>query len=129
MPAEVHSGSTRAEDFLGKIVEVTIDRVLGTHHPEHLDIAYGVNYGYVPGTRSPDGEELDAYVLGVEEPLQEFRGRCIGIIRRSSESDDKLIVVPEGASFDVPAIKSLVAFQERFFRSVLIREFVTCELY
>ena len=70
MPAKVHSGFARAEDFLGKMVEVTVDRPLGTRHLRHPAIVYSVNYGYVP------------YVLGVEEPLREFRGRCAGIVRR-----------------------------------------------
>ena len=54
--------------YLGKEVTVKIDRPLGTKHPKHGFI-YQCNYGYIPNTISGDGEELDAYVLGVHKPL------------------------------------------------------------
>ena len=41
-----------------------------------------VNYGYVPDTVSIDGEELDAYILGVDEPVESFTGECIAILQR-----------------------------------------------
>ena len=66
------------KEYLNKRVDVEIDRPMGTKHPKHGFI-YPVNYGFIPGTISGDGEELDAYVLGVFEPLNEFKGRCIGI--------------------------------------------------
>ena len=51
-------------------VKVIIDRPLGTYHTKHKDIFYSVNYGYVEGVIAPDGEEQDAYVLGVDKPLK-----------------------------------------------------------
>ena len=60
-----------ARTFLGQMVTVTIDRPRGSHHPRHGHL-YPVNYGYLPGTRAPDGEALDAYVLGAGR-LQAFR--------------------------------------------------------
>lgn len=65
--------SVIANDYLGKNVSIVIDRKLGTKHPKHGFI-YMVNYGYVPNTISGDGEELDAYLLGVFEPVDEFIG-------------------------------------------------------
>jgi inorganic pyrophosphatase len=53
---------TNATDFLGKIVEAKIDRPLGSKHPQY-SFTYPVNYGFIPNTSSPDGEELDAYIL------------------------------------------------------------------
>ena len=82
---------TNAKDYLGKIVTVEIDRALGTKHPKHGFI-YTVNYGYIEGTISGDGEELDAYVLGVFEPCKEFTGRVISYIHRTNDNDDKLII-------------------------------------
>lgn len=49
---------TNARDFLGQEVEVVVDRPLGSKHPKH-GFAYEANYGYIPGTKSPDGEELE----------------------------------------------------------------------
>ena len=57
---------TNAKDFLGKEVEVIMDRKLGTLHPKH-GFTYMLNYGYIPNTISGDGEELDAYVLGIDK--------------------------------------------------------------
>ena len=46
--------------YLGNIVNVKIDRPLGTKHQKHGFI-YPVNYGYVPDTISGDGEKLIFY--------------------------------------------------------------------
>jgi inorganic pyrophosphatase len=51
-----------ATDYLGKIVTITIDRSLHSKHPKH-GFVYELNYGFVPNTTAPDGEELDAYIL------------------------------------------------------------------
>ena len=110
----------RPRDFLNTIVTVKIDRSLGSHHPQH-GFVYPVNYGYVPGTIAPDGEPIDAYVLGVFEPIEVFTGRCIAIIQRLDDDDDKLIVVPEDRQFSDEQIQALVEFQERCFASIIQR--------
>ena len=107
-------------DFLEKIVTIKIDRPLGSSHPEHVFI-YPVNYGYVPDTQSPDGEALDAYVLGIFEPIAEFTGRCMAVIHRLDDDDDKLVVVPEGITYSDDQICALTEFQEQFFQSTIIR--------
>lgn len=106
-------------DYLNKTIEVKIDRPLGSKHPKHGYI-YPVNYGYVPNTISGDGEELDCYVLGVFEPVDEFKGKCIAIIHRINDNDDKLIVVPENRRFSKQEIEVLIEFQERFFKHEII---------
>lgn len=110
----------KASNFIGKVVEVEMDRPLGTRHPKH-NFMYTVNYGYVPGTVSGDGEELDAYVLGVFEPLNNYIGKCIAVIHRTNDDDDKLVVVPEGKNYTDEEIRVLTEFQERFFESEIIR--------
>ena len=67
---------TNAKDLLGKIVTVKMDRELGTRHPKH-GFMYMLNYGYIPNTISGDGEELDAYVLGIFEPTEEYIGKFL----------------------------------------------------
>lgn len=109
-----------AKDFIGKTVEVEMDRPLGTRHPKH-GFMYCVNYGFVPGTVSGDGEELDAYLLGVFEPLQSYIGKCIAIIHRINDDDDKLVVVPVGKNYTDEEIRVLTEFQERYFESEIIR--------
>ena len=96
-----------------------MDRPLGCKHPKHGFI-YPVNYGYIPGTISGDGEELDAYVLGEFAPLDEFKGKVIAIIHRTNDNDDKLIVTND-KNYTDDQIRALTEFQERFFESVIIR--------
>lgn len=108
------------KDYIGKIVEVKVDRKLGSKHPKHGFI-YPVNYGYIPNTISGDGEELDAYVLGEFEPLETFRGKCIAIIHRTNDDDDKLIIVKEDNNYTDDQIKALTEFQEKYFESIIYR--------
>ncbi len=110
-----------ATKFLNKIVNVKVDRALGSKHPKY-DIYYSFNYGYIENELAPDGEGVDAYILGVFEPKEEFTGKCIAIIHRLDDDDDKLIVVPDGVSYSDEQILSLVEFQERFFKPTIIRE-------
>jgi len=109
-----------ARQFLGKTVLAKIDRPIGTRHPKH-GFVYMVNYGFIPNTKAPDGEEVDAYVLGVFEPREEFTGRCIAIIHRLNDNDDKVIIVPEGVDYNDKQIMALTEFQERFFKSKVIK--------
>ncbi len=110
---------TNTPDFLGHTVYVKIERPLGSRHPTH-GFFFPVNYGYVPGTLAPDGEPLDAYVLGVFDPLEEFTGWCIAIVHRLDD-DDKLVIVPEGKQYSDEQILALVEFQERFFTAIIQR--------
>jgi inorganic pyrophosphatase len=106
--------------FLGEHVVVRIDRPLGARHPRHGWI-YPINYGHVPGTLSPDGAELDAYVLGVSAPCTTFEGQCIAVIVRTDNDDPKLVVVPDEVVLSDAEIRSQTSFQERFFRSRIVR--------
>ncbi|MBE6150089.1 MAG: inorganic pyrophosphatase [Firmicutes bacterium] len=106
--------------FIGEFVDVVIDREFGSKHPKHGFI-YPVNYGYIPNTISGDGEELDCYVLGVFEPIKEFKGKCVAIIHRTNDDDDKLVVVEEGREYSNDAIEALVEFQEKYFEHIIIR--------
>ena len=106
--------------YIGEIVNVKMDRPLGSKHPKHGFI-YPVNYGYIPNTISGDGEELDAYVLGEFEPLEEFTGRVIAIIHRTNDNDDKQVVVKDGRNYTDDQIRALTEFQERWFESIILR--------
>lgn len=103
--------------MLGKSVKVIVDRPLGSHHPKYKNIYYSVNYGYVEGIIAPDGEEQDAYILGINEPLKEFSGKVIAIIHRFDDIEEKWIVAPEGKSFSQNEIMQQVDFQEQFFKT------------
>jgi len=100
-----------------KIVQVTVDRPLGSRHPNHPDLVYPVNYGYVAGVMGGDGEEQDAYILGIDVPLASFTGRVAAVIRRRDDVEDKWVVVPEGRQYSREEIARAVAFQEQYFDS------------
>lgn len=112
-----------ARTFIGKTVDVTIDRPLGSKHPE-AGFIYPVNYGFIPNVPAPDGEDIDAYILGVFESLETFTGRCIAVIQRSDDDDDKLVVAPDGKDYSDEQIIALTEFQERFFKSFVTREVI-----
>ena len=110
----------KAYKYIGQHVNVMIDRPLSSKHPKHGYI-YPVNYGYIPNTISGDGEELDCYILGVDDPINKFEGKCIAVIHRTNDDDDKLIVVPEGKDFSDDEIRKITNFQEKYFESEIIR--------
>ena len=110
-----------SNSFLGKIVTVKMDRPLGTKHPKH-GFTYPVNYGFIPNTISGDGEEIDAYVLGPDIPLDTFTGRVCAIIHRTDDDDDKLVVVPDGKNVTDQEIEEKTKFQEQWFKHIIVRQ-------
>lgn len=98
-------------------VTVTVDRPLGSYHPDYPDLYYPINYGYIKGTIAADGEEEDAYILGVSEPVSEFTGKIIAIIKRENDVEYKWVVAPEGTVFTRDEIAKLTYFQEQYFKS------------
>lgn len=106
--------------MIGEIVTVTVDRPLGSYHPEHPDMYYPVNYGYVEGVLAPDGEEQDAYILGVDVPVEDFTGRVIAVIHRFNDVEEKWVVAPVGVSFTKEEIAEQVRFQEQYFQTEII---------
>ena len=106
--------------FLGKRVSVEIDRPLGSLHPKYPDLIYEVNYGFIPDTLSYDGEQLDAYVLFLDRPVESFCGICIAVIQRKDD-EAKLIVIPEGQNNPTDEeIRDIVLFQEKYFNSSIV---------
>ena len=107
-------------DYMGKMVHVVVDRPIGYRHGE---IVYPINYGYIPGLIVEDGEDQDAYILGIDEPITEFDGQVIGVICRRNDCEDKLIVAPTGKVYHQGQIVQAVAFVEQFFDTRIISSF------
>lgn len=105
------------EQYLGKMVTVTIDRPLGSAHPRHPDLIYPVNYGYLAGVPGGDGEDQDVYLLGVAEPVQAYTAKIIAVIHRRDDNEDKLVAAPEGMVFAEWEIRQAVHFQEQYFHT------------
>ena len=109
------------KNYLNQKIKVKVDRKLGDKHPEY-EYIYSLNYGYIPNTESEDGEEIDVYILGEFDPLEEFEGVCRAIIYRVDDIENKLIVTAEDKKYSIDQIKALVEFQERFFKTEIIME-------
>lgn len=106
--------------MIGKTVKVIVDRPLGSYHPEYKNMYYPINYGYIEGIIAPDGEEQDAYILGVYNAIKEFTGKIIAIIHRYDDIEEKWVVAPENMSFSKEEIMEQVKFQEQYFQSEII---------
>ena len=108
------------DSIIGRTVTVTIDRPLGSYHPKHKDIFYPINYGYIEGIMAADGEEQDAYILGVDKALEKFTGKIIAIVHRKNDVEEKWVVAPEGMTFTKEAIREQIHFQEQYFDSEIV---------
>ena len=116
----LHANKSADNVIIGTTVTVTVDRPLGSYHPEYKDIYYPINYGYIEGIMAPDGEEQDAYILGVNEPVDKFTGKIIAIVHRKDEIEEKWVVVPDGITFSKEEIRRQIYFQEQYFDSEIV---------
>jgi inorganic pyrophosphatase len=88
---EIPKGSQNKYEFDEATGVFKLDRVL--HSPFH----YPLDYGFIPGTRSEDGDHLDALVIG-GDPLPLgclLEARVIGMLHMidSGELDAKILTV------------------------------------
>src|SRR5438477_8136779 len=89
---EIPRGSRNKYEFDQDTGTIRLDRVLfsAVHYPG--------DYGFIPGTLSPDGDPLDVLIL-VEEPTFpgcRVRVRLIGVLLMQDDQggDEKLLGVP-----------------------------------
>lgn len=102
--------------YLGKRVVIGIDRPIGyVHRKESYSLTYPINYGYIPGVFGGDGEELDVYLLGVSEPVEEYECEIIAIAHRQNDVEDKLVGAPVGKRFTKEEIENAIYFQEQYY--------------
>ena len=100
-------------------VTVTMDRPIG--YKDNYGNIYTVNYGYIEGIMSPDGEEQDAYVLDrkMNYPIDKYVGNVIAIIEREADVETKWIVSNE--TWSVEEIWEKVNFIEKHFKVFCIK--------
>ena len=106
--------------MIGKSVTVIVDRPLGSYHPEHTDMYYPINYGYVEGIMAAVGEEQDAYILGVDKAVNEFTGKIIAIVQRKEDVEEKWVVAPEDKIYTKQEIWEQIYFQEKYFECEIV---------
>ena len=106
------------KSYLGKTVDIIIDRPIGyVHKKENYCLTYPINYGYIPGVIGGDGEELDVYLLGVNEPVTEYKAQIIGIAHRENDVEDKLVAAPSSLNFTKKEIERAIHFQEQYYKT------------
>ena len=111
----------QVEGYLGKEVTIEIDRPIGyVHHKGEKTLIYPINYGYIPNVLGGDGEELDVFLIGINEPVSTYTGRIIGIAYRADDVEDKLIMAPHGKSFSAEEILRAVYFQEKYYKTTIL---------
>jgi inorganic pyrophosphatase len=60
--------------------------------------------------------------LGVDKAIESFEGKCVAIIHRTNDDDDKLVVIPvEMGDISDEEICKQTDFQEQYFKSEIIR--------
>ncbi len=106
-----------AQSPIGLEVVVTVDRPLGSSHPDYPEMIYKVNYGYVEGLLAADGEWQDAYILGIDGPVKSFKGKVMAVIHRRDDVETKWVVAAEGRRFSAEDIHKQTNFQEKYFDS------------
>ena len=110
----------QVEGYLGKDVTIEIDRPIGyVHHKGEKTLLYPINYGYIPGVLGGDGEELDVFLVGVDEPVSSYTGHIIGIVYRADDVEDKLIMAPHGKIFTAEEMARAVYFQEKYYQTTI----------
>lgn len=110
----------QVKSYLGKVVDIEIDRPIGyVHQKENYSLTYPINYGYIPGVLGGDGEELDVYLLGVNEPVAKYTAKIIGIAHRENDVEDKLIAAPVGTLFYQNEIAEAIHFQEQYYKTTI----------
>jgi inorganic pyrophosphatase len=108
-----------SKKWLGKKVKVIIDRPIGSCHPDFPESKYKINYGYIPGTMAGDGEPVDAYVVGVNNPVNEYVGVVIAFVERKEDDEFKLVVA-DNNKYSVDEIRKQINFQEKYYQSTII---------
>ena len=91
---EIPKGSFIKYEIDAKTKELVCDRIL-TH-------AFPYNYGYIPNTKAPDGDELDIMVIIPYKlyPHTHIKCKIIGYLEMTDEKgqDEKILAVPLGSS-------------------------------
>ncbi|GCE06246.1 inorganic pyrophosphatase [Dictyobacter aurantiacus] len=69
---------------------INIDRPRGTAHPRYPDVIYPLDYGYLSGTTSGDGDGIDAW-LG-SQPERRINAILITVDLTKRDSEIKLLI-------------------------------------
>ena len=75
-------------EALDRLVEgsrVIVDRPKGSGHPRYPGFVYGLDYGYLDGTVSSDGEGIDVWIGTMEAAVPTAVIVTVDLVQRDSE--------------------------------------------
>ena len=107
-------------DFFQKIVnesKIIIDRPKGSHHPNFPEApAYPLDYGFLEGTSSMDGEGIDCFVGSLGNNV--VKGVLCTIDASQKDSEVKVLI---GCTEDEMSIACEHLNGPDFFRAMLVK--------
>lgn len=74
-----------AFDTLVLSSEIVLDRPKGSLHPRYPGIRYPLDYGYLRGTQSGDGDGIDMWIDSMTERRVTGVVLCVDLVKRDSE--------------------------------------------
>lgn len=72
-------------DRLVEKSEIIVDRPKGSYHPKYPEFYYHVDYGYLSGTTSSDGDGIDVWIGSDNESKLDTIICTVDIIKKDSE--------------------------------------------
>lgn len=105
-----------ALDELAGQSEIIVDRPKGSAHPNYPDFIYPMDYGYLSGTASMDGEGIDVWV-GTAPSRRVNAVLCV-VDKRKKDSEIKLLI---GCTEEETALAYQTQNRTDFMKSILIR--------
>ncbi len=94
---------------------MVIDRAAHTAHPRFTDKIYPLDYGYIPGTSSGDGEGIDAWRGSLPEPTLAAIVCTVDQVKRDTEIKLLLGCTPQECA-------QVLAFHNDGFQSAILVE-------
>ena len=77
-------------DTLVATSEIVVDRAQGTSHPRLPELIYPLDYGYLAGTTSGDGQGIDVWIGGLDE--QKVTGIACTVDRCKRDTEIKVLI-------------------------------------
>lgn len=98
---------------LGRMVHVTVDHPWGVKDPQQQELRYELNFGYVQEVLEEQNEWQDAYVLGVEHPVEVFEGEVVALIERIKTGECVWVVSRQGSRVTEEQVRVATRFREK----------------